>query len=279
MQESHRQLFLRTIILIQICIFLIWMLRSSSPSLLLLTYINSCSKSLLESDNYICESDELWNERKFTYKIQDKRNMIKQQHRIYFATNWEPNFHCSHARRVGKIGDGGKWVCDLFRLNKRPDCLIYSAGSNGDFSFEVDLKESMPHCEIHTFDRSFYKCPNGVCMFHQVTFGDGKAPKGSKTWEMIIKELNHTDRSIDIFKIDIEGGEFNFFPVLFESLKNSFPRQVLVEVHPNGANASNAFFELLRANDYVIFNKEPNLLGGVKCFEYAFLKLNSRFFQ
>jgi hypothetical protein len=30
---------------------------------------------------------------------------------------------------------------DLFCLENRPDCLIYSAGSNGDFSFEVDMQK------------------------------------------------------------------------------------------------------------------------------------------
>ncbi len=33
------------------------------------------------------------------------------------------------------------------------------------------------------------------------------------------------------------------------------------------------FFELLRTNNYVILNKEPNLLGGPKYFEYTFFKI------
>jgi hypothetical protein len=40
-----------------------------------------------------------------------------------------------------------------------------------------------------------------------------------------------------------------------------------------------AFFELLKTNNYVILNKEPNLLDGQKYFEYTFLKLNSQFCQ
>jgi hypothetical protein len=52
-----------------------------------------------------------------------------------------------------------------------------------------------------------------------------------------------------------------------------------VEVHPQAAQTIHGFFELLRANNYVIFNKEPNIPAGPKFFEYTFLKLNSRFLQ
>ncbi|CAF5157758.1 unnamed protein product, partial [Rotaria sp. Silwood1] len=64
--------------------------------------------------------------------------MVKRTHHIFFLSNWEPNFHCSHASRIGNMGDGGKWVCDLYRLKSRRDCLIYSAGSHGTFSFETE---------------------------------------------------------------------------------------------------------------------------------------------
>jgi hypothetical protein len=266
------------LIFLAICIFTILILQLPSGRLSPFKLLNNCAKSLIESDNFICESDKLWNERKALYQIQDKANMQKLKNKIFFLTNWEPNFHCSHARRIGKMGDGGKWVCDLFRLKTRPDCLIYSAGSNGDFSFEIDMKKSLPHCEVHTFDMNRYKCPENVCIFHQVIFGDGTHPAGSKNWQTIIKELNHTDRLIDVFKIDIEGGEYDFFPVLFQSLRTSFPRQILVELHQKDAETIHRFFELLRANNYVIFNKEPNLIAGPHFFEYTFLKLNDQFF-
>jgi hypothetical protein len=270
---------IRIFILLTIGILLIYKFRSYSWSLLSFIKINRCSKSLIESDNFICESDDLWNERKILYQIQDKLNMQKLSSSKFFLTNWEPNFHCSHARRIGKMGDGGKWVCDLFRLKTRSNCLIYSAGSKGDFSFEKHLKNYLPNCEIHTFDMKLYKCPNNVCVFHQIILGNGTFPQGSKTWEMIIENLGHENRLIDIFKIDIEGGEYTVFPSIFQSSKNSFPRQILAEVHPRHTQTMHALFELLRTNNYVIFNREPNLLAGLRYFEYTFLKLHSRFFQ
>jgi hypothetical protein len=233
----------------------------------------------MESDNFICESDDLWNERKILYQIQDKLNMQKLLSSQFFLTNWEPNFHCSHARRIGTMGDGGKWVCDLFRLKTRSNCLIYSAGSAGEFSFETQMKRFLPNCEIHTFDTTLYECPKNVCVFHQIILGNGTFPAGSKTWQMIIEDLGHRNRLIDVFKIDIEGGEYSFFPSIFKTRHNSFPRQILVEFHPRNREEIHAFFELLRSNNYVIFNKEPNLLAGPSFFEYTFLKLNSQFFQ
>ncbi|CAF1466327.1 unnamed protein product [Rotaria sordida] len=132
---------------------------------------SSCKQSLVESDGFICEPDYLWNERKYVYHAQDKENMMKRKDPIYFVSNWEPNFYCSHAQRIGAMGDGGKWVCDPYRLKLRPDCLMI--------------------------------------------FGKGIEPNGSRSWLTIVQELNHTNRLIDILKIDIEGGEYSFFPLVF----------------------------------------------------------------
>jgi hypothetical protein len=275
----QQQLLIQILILLAVGSILIYKLQFYSSPLSSFLKTNHCSKSLHESDNFICESDELWNERKVLYHIQDKLNMQKPSSSPFFLSNWEPNFHCSHARRIGKMGDGGKWVCDLFRLQNHSDCLVYSAGSHGDFSFESHMKRSLPNCEVHTFDSKLYTCPKDVCVFHQITLGNGTFPRGSKSWPMMVKELGHQNRLVDVFKIDIEGGEYGFFPSVFNISKTPCPRQILVEVHPQAAQTIHGFFELLRANNYVIFNKEPNILAGPKFFEYTFLKLNSRFFQ
>ena len=260
-------------------VLLIWFFQPHITSLPTRLYYGDCSTSLQESDHFICESDQLWNQRKSLYQHQDRENMVKREHKILFVNNWEPNFHCSHAVRIGHMGDGGKWLCDLFRLSSRPDCLVYSAGSNGDFSFEAAMKKAMPHCEIHTFDSNLFKCPVDVCTFHQMRLGNGQSPNGSKSWSMIIDELGHGDRTVDVFKIDIEGGEYDFFASFFTAKVRSFPRQVLVEVHHFVATQTHEFFESFRTNHYVIFSKEPNQLAPPNLFEYAFLRLNSKFFQ
>ena len=272
------KLFLPILVVVSTCIVSLvirhYALRATLPF-----HSSDCSLSSTESDYFICEPDYLWTERKRIYVNQDNENMVKRKDSIFFLSNWEPNFRCSHTSRVGRMGDGGKWVCDLFRLKQRLDCLIYSVGSNGDFSFESSMKYVMPHCEIHTFDSNYYKCPEQICFFHQMTFGNGTHPKDSKTWEKVVQSLNHGDRSIDILKIDIEGAEYDFFPSMLNSAKLSLPRQVLVELHPRDGNDIHKFFEELRASNYVIFNKEPNLIAGPAYFEYTFLRLNPSFFR
>lgn len=237
-----------------------------------------CFLSFFESDGFICEPDDLWKQRKEVYQTQDKENMKKRPDGNFFVSNWEPNFHCSHAERIGEMGDGGKWICDPFRLRSRSSCLVYSVGSNGEFSFERAMKTAVPNCEIHTFDQNLYQCPNDSCIFHQITFGNGTHPHNSKTWSAIVQELNHKNRHIDVLKIDIEGGEYFFFPAIMGSDSKELPKQILVELHPKEPNTIHAFFELFRQRNYVIFNKEPNLIAGPQYIEYTFLKLHPDFF-
>ena len=57
-----------------------------------------------------------------------------------FQNNYEPEFGSRHERRVGRLGDGGKWICDPHRLRptttkvesslqEQPQpCLVYSVG-------------------------------------------------------------------------------------------------------------------------------------------------------
>lgn len=35
--------------------------------------------------------------------------------------------------RIGALGDGGKWVCGLSRLEEKRDCVIYSLGASVPF--------------------------------------------------------------------------------------------------------------------------------------------------
>jgi hypothetical protein len=56
--------------------------------------------------------------------------------------------------RLGNIGDGGKWVCYPNKLGggveqkPSPSCIVYSFGSNGDFSFETSIFQQNSECEV-----------------------------------------------------------------------------------------------------------------------------------
>lgn len=51
--------------------------------------------------------------------------------------------------RFGSAGDGGRYICDTFRIPPG-DCVVCSFGSNGDTSFEEDVYDRL-RCEIHIF--------------------------------------------------------------------------------------------------------------------------------
>ena len=252
---------------------------------------DQCRLSLNESDGWFCELNDDWKRRKHLHHMQDRRNHISDERSLFFQNNWEPTIHCEFERRLGNVGDGGKWICDIHNLKlSNFISLIYSFGSNGDFSFEQAIKQELPQSEIHTFDINIYKCPENVCTFHQARLGNGRND-GSKSLQNIVDELAHRQRTIDILKVDIDGGEFNLFSELFKSINSLqnetqilYIRQILVEIHipagtgDNGSRLAHTLFELFRQNNYAIFHKEANLYDAQNVFEYAFIRLHPTFF-
>mgnify|MGYP006092434823 FL=1 len=115
---------------------------------------------------------------KQTERYGGKGGFSERPGRVWYQNNWEPSFTCQHERRVGRMGDGGKWICDPHRIRRRVEselaqrtkataaaaaaalppprgCLVYSVGSDNDFSFEESVRsEISPACEVHTFDPS-----------------------------------------------------------------------------------------------------------------------------
>eukprot|EP00586_Coscinodiscus_wailesii_P011659 CAMPEP_0172512340 /NCGR_PEP_ID=MMETSP1066-20121228/243794_1 /TAXON_ID=671091 /ORGANISM="Coscinodiscus wailesii, Strain CCMP2513" /LENGTH=335 /DNA_ID=CAMNT_0013292111 /DNA_START=104 /DNA_END=1111 /DNA_ORIENTATION=- len=213
-------------------------------------------------------------------------NMIRPEE--MYQHNYHPNFLCTHERRIGRKGDGGKWACDPHRISQQKKCLVYSVGSNGDYSFERAVKKNIgKHCEIHTFDYG--------------RFGEGAIKADSnyhrwgisnvnndqfKTLERTIEVLGHEGRTIDIFKIDCEGCEWDTFQAWLGI--NVTLRQILVEVHHNYDNVdfgkTNRFYDSLREEGYVIFHREANIQYSFfdihrRCLEIGFLKLSQAFFN
>ena len=42
-----------------------------------------------------------------------------------------PIYNCPHELdRLGALGDGGKWMCGMSRIQDKPDCVIYSFGAS-----------------------------------------------------------------------------------------------------------------------------------------------------
>lgn len=83
-----------------------------------------------------------------------------------------PAFNCPHElERLGALGDGGKWLCGLSRLQEKKDCVVYSfgehkirnstptifhtiTGTNYESSFETEILTRTRNCQIWTFDNT-----------------------------------------------------------------------------------------------------------------------------
>jgi hypothetical protein len=215
----------------------------------------------------------------------------------WYQENWEPDFSCRMEQRIGGMGDGGKWMCDPFRLpviakmreeklGKGHGCLIYSVGSQGNFMFEDGVRDllGVETCEIHTFDPGSFgaKVAERENMFyHNIGLGPSYGPDSEnleenfKTIQQIKKDLGHEGRTIDIFKIDCEGCEWKTYKDWADP--EVAIRQLLVEVHEVPPEAQDFFTHLQNAG-FVIFHKEPNIqYGGGRCNEYGLLKLDKEF--
>jgi len=181
-------------------------------------------------------------------------------------------------RRYGNKGDGGKWVCAFENL-KQP-CLIYSLGSNNDFSFELDAFADTK-CEIHTFDctMSPVSLPRQVT-FHKWCIGATQVLQDRQylSYTDVLQRLNHT--KVNFIKADIEGFEFQVLPNLLSVPACQLPQQISFEMHlqriayakpPEGfAQAGLRLLMLLDQKGYLLFSKEANP-GCPFCYEFVYV--------
>lgn len=227
-------------------------------------------------------------------------NGVSEPTGTWYQNNVEPSFTCAGEERLGKQGDGGKWVCNPGALAKKPTCLVYSIGSNNKFDFESALLDNVSkNCEIHVFDHtvstlrlvSKQRKPWRV-HFHQIGLAATTSDKGDfKSLSDMVRDIGHVGRTIDILKIDCEGCEWTTFASWFDApVKIS---QILVEVHQgtvvskdgNSDDADEAtakfpaakhFFQRLHDENFAIFHKEANIQWTAfenLCLEFSLVRL------
>jgi hypothetical protein len=120
------------------------------------------------------------------------------------ATNSRPAMQpCAPLERVGRDGDGGKFVCGL--RNLKAPCVIYSLGSYNDFSFEQSVSDATL-CEIVTADctvdpKDVKALPPRtkfipICL---ASFDGEKDGRNFLTLQSIMAMLNHTH--VDLLKV------------------------------------------------------------------------------
>jgi len=201
-------------------------------------------------------------------------------HRHHMYTLWDffrATFRCPHkVRRVGALGDGGKWVCGLEQIAQQPSCVIYSVGINGESSFEAELLKSAPHCELWGYDYSVLEFGPEVehdhtllprAHFHAYALGgvDSYGP-GTKppfyTLPTLMKINGHS--FIDILKIDIEAFEFHVLVDVIKQFKGKpLPfGQLQIEIHAWNKSFKDVlhWWEALEEAGLRPFWTEPNLV-------------------
>ena len=253
-------------------------------------------------------SDEAWQRvrnraRRQAYAHLDPTTNYPQS-ALWMYDNLQPVLTCPHMERVtsdGGLDDGGKWLCDPYRLGELDSCLIYSIGSNGQYGFEDTLAERFDNrCEIHVFDPGSFDRPteNPPRNIHFHPWGLKASVEASvnpvlmqkdknmgklqfKSFPEILKALGHEHRTIDVFKIDCELCEWTS---IGDWIHGNI-RQIQVEVHGhNKPVPPTGFFDSFRANNFILFSKEKNILPPenikhIGFYEYSFLKVTDEFWE
>lgn len=187
----------------------------------------------------------------------------------YPYTLWDffpPTWTCPHdIQRVGRLGDGGKWVCGMsvyetiaaptpsspaVRAETRkenigtPSLVIYSFGINGESSFEADMLTRLPTAQIWGYDFSVNGWGPQIPLsarprtfFKKAGLGNADERQRSPpffTLPTLMALNNHT--YIDILKIDIEGSEYTALDAVMDFFENKNDGilpfgQVMIELH------------------------------------------------
>ncbi|KAI3659303.1 hypothetical protein MP638_003519 [Amoeboaphelidium occidentale] len=197
--------------------------------------------------------------------------------------------------RVGDRGDGdgGKWICGEFlkpRKSNEPANVVFSVGSNGDFSFEESMIKVLgSNTKIYTFDcTGQWDPPSEQITFVNVCLGSSDFVDGNKrqfkSWASILSDLKI--KKIDFLKMDIEGFEWVVLPAILEhKVLDELPVQISFEVHlaaPGGYDKdvddkslgqklARLFLKLDKAGYYLASN-EYNIVSPGCCSEFTVVR-------
>ena len=237
---------------------------------------NPIDPRLVSSTPAILLSPEQARTKAYFHEQQMKRQIVSfdTNAKHFFQRNWEPSYSCTITGRMGCPGDGGKWVCDPHHFLMQDRCVVYSVGSNNEFSFEEAIHRFNPQCEIHTFDPSPPSKKPTFVHFHPWTLGSTDSFADSTfTVQTMMHHLGHNN--ITILKADCEGCELNSFNIATFPAADGAIQQILIEVHFDGQPGRvHSLFNFLSSKEYAIFSKEPNTqYSNGKAVEFSLVHL------
>uniref|UniRef100_A0A7E4VDM2 Methyltranfer_dom domain-containing protein n=1 Tax=Panagrellus redivivus TaxID=6233 RepID=A0A7E4VDM2_PANRE len=216
-----------------------------------------------------------------------RKKSNKRKHRVKMTDVAE--FHniladevlCTNLFRVGRIGDGGKWICGpQFIQNWDRKCVLYGFGINDDPSFEEEMTQiTNKSCEIVAVDvnrnrQSVYRL-NRIGAHYVETKLAPETTHNTTNVKDLMAKFNHT--YIDILKMDIEGSEY---PLEDDILELEIC-QMMIELHIWDTGSYSKFFKFLQKAakaGFVLVNHEVNFMT-LKCIEVTLMhtKCISRF--
>ena len=206
---------------------------------------------------------------------------------------YPPTANCLDLVRLGKIGDGGKWVCGMGRSHPLPR-VVMSFGVSDDLSFEADLLEwayartaaegnaagraegSAVDMRVFAFDPTIGTLPALSASqqhflkhisFRKTALVSRQAAPASRAPHLMMETLpglmrQHGVTLIDILKVDIEGAEWDVLGDLLggEAGLNLSVGQLLVELHYKQSLAQvAAFFAAMHTAGFACVSREINL--------------------
>jgi FkbM family methyltransferase len=235
-------------------------------------------KSYLDT-KLIEQRDKSWVE--FLKAGKEKNYKEKRGESETFDLWWyfPPVITCPDRTRIGRITDGGKWVCNMKKMRK--NCVVYSLGSAGDFSFEEAVHQRAG-CIAHTFDPDpkFKDIADKISTqwlnYHSWGLSSENGVSDGKTYKTIEKTFEELGTTcVDILKIDIEGYEWEVLKGL-TSRPMPCVSQIQIEIHIREYSllALEEFITNLEKHGYYVFNVEPNLIDSKHVQEYSFVKVD-----
>lgn len=203
-----------------------------------------------------------------------------QETAVWYDSNVKVDFSCPDEHMVGNHW----WVCNPKHLNKIRGCTIYSSGPPVGLLVELALQELMPSCDIHVFDPSYSKTamvdsdnstataslhvhPWGFSDRERTISNPNNTTMQLRTLQDTMHDLGH--KSVDLLLVHCGGCEW--------SLDYGRIDQVLLVM--NDVKDVN-WFAAMTDKKYVMFHKQPIILGGVlgRGQALSFLKLRDGFF-
>ena len=165
------------------------------------------------------------------------------------------------------VMDGQKYLCmdELMEDISKHECLVYSFGIGGDWSFEDIIADL--GCKVHAYDPTIdhAEARGTNIRFKKIgVVGDPSNDKSYQTLDQILKDNHHTDTKISYLKLDIETHELTGLPIWLKSGALNNVEQLAIEVHlePPEKKVTLEFMQTFKdlelQGNFRIFNWEAN---------------------